>query len=265
MTATINNPQQASDQELKAKLFKELGLTGKSKVDDTKKDLASSETFMKLFLTQLRCQNPLDDTQDPTKFVSQLAQFSQVESAQKMNDSLKNIDASLKANKVMDAAALIGRKVSAPSKEVVLHNVKQQDDGTLIFDKIRGKVALPDIPGHNTKDFGLLYYDDVILNITAPNGEIVLQHKLDKQESGSVVEFDINEIKTITDYLIKNIDKLDQSKLKITAHGVLGNKSVPATTLMGVTVTGVRIENNNFIATTENDMEVPISNLTHIY
>lgn len=69
------------------------GITGSSTTDaltsgatsgtaqaDNRNNLASEETFLKLFVAQLQNQDPLSpNQQDPTQMVSELAQFSQLE------------------------------------------------------------------------------------------------------------------------------------------------------------------------------------------
>jgi flagellar basal-body rod modification protein FlgD len=74
------------------------------------KDRISSdkETFLKLLITQLRNQDPLDPVQDK-EFIAQLAQFSSLE-------TLQSIDAKLGASndgaRLQQAAALLGRQVT---------------------------------------------------------------------------------------------------------------------------------------------------------
>jgi flagellar basal-body rod modification protein FlgD len=69
------------------------GITGSSTTDaltstaangttqaGSRNNLASEETFLKLFVAQLQNQDPLSpNQQDPTQMVSELAQFSQLE------------------------------------------------------------------------------------------------------------------------------------------------------------------------------------------
>ena len=69
------------------------GITGSSTTDvltsgatngttqaNNRNNLASEETFLKLFVAQLQNQDPLSpNQQDPTQMVSELAQFSQLE------------------------------------------------------------------------------------------------------------------------------------------------------------------------------------------
>jgi flagellar basal-body rod modification protein FlgD len=53
-------------------------------------DLASRDTFLKLLVAQLQYQNPLDPT-DSVQFVTQLAQFSQLEQTTQMAQDLSAI------------------------------------------------------------------------------------------------------------------------------------------------------------------------------
>ncbi len=55
---------------------------------------ANSQTFLLLLVTQMRNQDPLNP-QDPTEFVSQLAQFSSLEQLLGIRQSLQSIDGRL--------------------------------------------------------------------------------------------------------------------------------------------------------------------------
>ena len=69
--------------------------------------------FLKLFTTQLQNQNPLDPVKNEA-FVAQLAQFSQLEATTKMADSLDTMASASQADRLLQGAALIGKRVSAP-------------------------------------------------------------------------------------------------------------------------------------------------------
>jgi flagellar basal-body rod modification protein FlgD len=56
--------------------------------------LAQRDTFLKLLVAQVQNQDPLSP-QDPIEFVSQLAQFSQLETLLSMRTSLESIQQSL--------------------------------------------------------------------------------------------------------------------------------------------------------------------------
>jgi Flagellar hook capping protein len=69
---------------------------------------SDKETFLKLLITQLRNQDPLDPVRDK-EFIAQLAQFTSLE-------TLQSIDAKLGASsdgaRLQQAAALLGRQVT---------------------------------------------------------------------------------------------------------------------------------------------------------
>lgn len=78
---------------------------------------ADFSTFLKLLTTQLKNQDPMSPT-DPTQFVAQLAQFSQVEQQAKTNTLLQQMTAAFSANSLTQSAALIGRTVQAQVSSV---------------------------------------------------------------------------------------------------------------------------------------------------
>lgn len=62
-------------------------------------DLASEQTFLQLFVAQLKNQDPLNpNSQDPTQMVTELAQFSQLEQSLTLNSTVSNIDSLLAAH-----------------------------------------------------------------------------------------------------------------------------------------------------------------------
>ena len=61
-------------------------------------DLANEQTFLQLFVAQLKNQDPLNpNSQDPTQMVTELAQFSQLEQSLTLNSTVSNIDSLLNA------------------------------------------------------------------------------------------------------------------------------------------------------------------------
>ena len=57
-------------------------------------DSANRDTFLQLLVTQIRNQDPLSP-QDPTEFITQLAQFSSLEQLLEMRQSLQTIEETL--------------------------------------------------------------------------------------------------------------------------------------------------------------------------
>ena len=74
------------------------------------------EDLLSIVLTQLTYQDPLKPI-DNFEFVSQLAQFSQIQQAENMNN---NLEAILQSESVSQATNLLGRQVDIPAGSTVL-------------------------------------------------------------------------------------------------------------------------------------------------
>ncbi len=90
------------------------------------------EQFLMLMITQFRNQDPLKP-QDPSEFLSQLAEVTNVAGIAEMNRSVANLADSLYAGQALQAASVVGRNVLAPADEARL-----DAGGT-----VRGSVDLP--------------------------------------------------------------------------------------------------------------------------
>lgn len=117
--------------------------------------------FLTLFTAQLRNQNPLDPM-DNTAFVSQLAQFSQLEATTKMSDSLTTMAKASNTDRMTTAASLIGKKVAIPDGQAILANSAAID----------GTVAL-------TADA-----DSIVLKVFAADGTLVRTGQIAAQKKG---------------------------------------------------------------------------------
>ena len=74
------------------------------------------EDLLKIVLTQLTYQDPLKPM-DNFQFVSQLAQFSQIQQTQTMTDRLTSI---LQAEGAVQATSVLGRTVDIPAGDTVI-------------------------------------------------------------------------------------------------------------------------------------------------
>jgi len=70
------------------------------------------QDFLRLFTAQLNNQDPTDPVKNEA-FVAQLAQFSQLEATTNMSTAMDSLVSTLAGNQIMNAAALIGRSVTA--------------------------------------------------------------------------------------------------------------------------------------------------------
>jgi flagellar basal-body rod modification protein FlgD len=104
---------------------------------NAKKTELNQEDFLTLMITQLKNQDPMKPL-DPSQYVGQLAQFSQVSGLADMNKQITALTASLRGNQVVDGASLIGRTVIAPGNKIYLPAA----DG----DTPRGPQGLIDVP-----------------------------------------------------------------------------------------------------------------------
>jgi flagellar basal-body rod modification protein FlgD len=68
--------------------------------------------FLKLMLAQLKNQDPLKP-QDPSAFLTQLAQFSQVTGIENMNKAVGSLSDSLMSSQVLSGTSMVGRDVLA--------------------------------------------------------------------------------------------------------------------------------------------------------
>ena len=102
-----------------------------------KKTELNQEDFLTLMITQLKNQDPMKPL-DPSQYVGQLAQFSQVSGLSEMNKQITALTDSLRGNQVLDGASMIGRTVIAPGNNIYL----PEADG----DQPRGPQALINVP-----------------------------------------------------------------------------------------------------------------------
>ena len=107
---SIVNPANASDVLSKYRLDQEQ--TG------NKNELGKNE-FMELMIAQLKNQNPLEP-QDNGQFISQLAQFSSLEEMQSLSGSVDDVVSQFRSTQALQASAMVGRSVLAPSNMGVL-------------------------------------------------------------------------------------------------------------------------------------------------
>ena len=93
--------------------------------------------FLQLISTQLQDQNPMQPT-DPTQFLGQLEQMSEVSSMQNMETSLNDLQTSLQSTQMANGASLLGQTVLAPSKVGTLDSSGGSGGGS-----ITGALSIP--------------------------------------------------------------------------------------------------------------------------
>lgn len=88
-------------------------------------NILGKDDFLRLFVTRLANQDPLEPLKDEA-FIAQMAQFSQLEQLQNMNDNLtKSINWSLLLSQTINntmATSLLGHSVRVDTETVILDN-----------------------------------------------------------------------------------------------------------------------------------------------
>ena len=85
------------------------------------------DDFLQLLLTQLKSQDPLNP-QDPSEFVAQLAQLTQVEQTYNINSNLQDLLSSQNNITSLSAMSLIGKNIVTPDISGLVTGVKLEND-----------------------------------------------------------------------------------------------------------------------------------------
>lgn len=78
--------------------------------ESTGGETLGKQDFLKLLITQLQNQDPLNPS-DPTKFSSQLAEFSSLEQMTNINQSIKNLSGTTEAINKLTSLSMLGKQV----------------------------------------------------------------------------------------------------------------------------------------------------------
>lgn len=112
VTATTNATNSSA-------VFAALNGGGASTATTASAATASQDRFMKLLVTQLKNQDPLNPM-DNAQMTSQMAQISTVSGIDKLNTTLQALSASMTPNQTLQAANMIGHGVLVPGNGVDL-------------------------------------------------------------------------------------------------------------------------------------------------
>jgi len=153
------------------RLFEDLGLAGKEDVKE-KDDARGQEAFMRLFLAQIKHQDPLEP-QDNSAFVAQLAQFAQLEGTNDMKDTMEKMLESLKSSRVLEATSLVGKKIDVESNKVNLRESGRNEDGSPNFETVKGKVLIPQVVLSEGNGDKINEFQQVELQILSPHGKLI--------------------------------------------------------------------------------------------
>jgi flagellar basal-body rod modification protein FlgD len=102
-------------------------------VPNSSSSTLGKDAFLQLLTTQLRNQDPLSP-QDNTAFVSQLAQFSSLESMQNLTSSVDSISTSYQSSQALQASSLVGRSVIVNAGATYVDPTKEMNGSVVIPD-----------------------------------------------------------------------------------------------------------------------------------
>lgn len=116
---------------------------------------AAQDRFMKLLVTQLKNQDPLNPM-DNAQMTSQMAQISTVSGIDKLNTTLQALSASMTPNQALQAAGMIGHGVLVPGAGLSLSNGVGLGGFSLAQPADSARVSIYDQAGAlvNTMDLG---------------------------------------------------------------------------------------------------------------
>ena len=143
----------------------DLSITRKTEGDAKSNELGQS-AFLQLMITQLENQDPLSP-QENTEFIAQLAQFSSVESLDKLNNNFSGFTNNFVANQALQASTLVGRSVTVPAEQT------QLGAGELVTASIEVPHTANDVKVSIYTEAGQLV-DQASLGIQ-PEGELVMR------------------------------------------------------------------------------------------
>ncbi len=101
-------------------------LEEKTKIQRTPKSTLGKDEFLKLFVTQLQNQDPLNP-QDSAAMSAQLAQFNSLEQMMNMNKSLEKMADSQDTNRAWGLIDYVGKEVQVNNGEIILRSGKTSD------------------------------------------------------------------------------------------------------------------------------------------
>jgi flagellar basal-body rod modification protein FlgD len=138
----------------------------KTSSQTTKSNDLDQNAFLKLMIAQLKNQDPTKP-QDPSEFMSQLAQFSQVTSTQNMEKSIQSLTDSLRSTQVLNGTSLVGHDILSVADTDTI-----ESGGTVTgaIDAPKGttsvKVVVKDAAGAEVRTFDLKDITQGINNFT---------------------------------------------------------------------------------------------------
>ncbi|MEB0041393.1 MULTISPECIES: flagellar hook assembly protein FlgD [unclassified Pseudomonas] len=134
----------------------QLSKTSGTSVTTNPSSALGKDAFLQLLVTQLKNQDPLTP-QDNTAFVSQLAQFSNLEATQNLNTSVGSIATTYQSSQALQASSLVGRSVVVATGTAVVDTTKGMTGSVAVPASSSTVVKINDASGNlvDTIDLGI--------------------------------------------------------------------------------------------------------------
>lgn len=185
--------------------------TETSTTNDSSYSSLGKDDFLMLLVTQLNNQNPLDP-QSNTEFVSQLAQFSSLESLSNISASMDSLLGSYQSSQALQASSLVGRSVMVSASSTQVDGVSG----------LTGTLVVPTAA------------DNVSVRVYDEAGSLVKSIPLDNQSSAGLVDF-------TWDGSDESGQLLPAGTYKFSASASLGGTSTALETYLPATVNSVTL------------------------
>lgn len=214
-------------------IFDKYSLANQKQEEKSANDVNQTD-FLKLLTAQMKNQDPSKPA-DSGEFMSQMAQFTQVSSLEKLQKSFDNFSTEMLSTQTLQATSLLGKSVMVPGGSVDLSEGKNV------------KASL-DMGAPAT---------DVVINITDASGALVDRLNLGSVDSG-IHDFSWDG-RTTTG------GQAAPGTYYITAEGTsTTGQNTALNTLIQNKVSSVSIANNSVILNTENGKELRLSDVQQI-
>ena len=125
-----------------------------SSATSTDSTAATQDRFMKLLVTQMKNQDPLNPL-DNAQVTSQLAQLSTVTGIDKVNATLQSLMGSMQSSQSLQAAGMIGHSVLAPGSGLALASGKSVFGVDLAAGADKVEVTIKDAAGNVVRKMDL--------------------------------------------------------------------------------------------------------------
>ncbi|HFB64762.1 MAG TPA: flagellar hook assembly protein FlgD [Aeromonadales bacterium] len=108
--------------DIQGDIYSQLGLRSQAGASaESDRTSLGQDDFLKLMTQQLANQDPFKPLEDG-QFIAQMAQFSSVDSLQKLENSFSDLSVALSSNQALQASTLVGNNVMVPADVVYVED-----------------------------------------------------------------------------------------------------------------------------------------------